>query len=212
MMVRKLSTVTFFKFGKLWFRLKRDEAMMIWRARNGLVHQDEEPFCWATLRSKFRDALLFLREQGKPIPDKEARRTASRHFMEKFVAKTSNSASAELMVAFLVNELKTPLNPAERLLLVQRSQKSAIGARISRARLIRSARQREASKVQSSLTKHWSFPGGPCQAQPVPIRSSSRSKRGTQRVWSTPRTTHSTTELTDNHVGVWSDSSDSDSD
>jgi hypothetical protein len=39
------------KFGKLWFRLKRDEAMMIWRARNGLVHQDEEPFCWATLRS-----------------------------------------------------------------------------------------------------------------------------------------------------------------
>ena len=185
---------------------------MIWRARNGLVHTDEEPFCWATLRSKFRDALLFLREQGKPIPDKEARRTASRHFMEKFVAKTSKTASAELIVSFLVNELKAPLNSAERLLLVQRSQKSAIGARISRARLIRSARQREASKVQSSLTMHWSFPGGPCQAQPVPIRSSSRSKKGTQRVWSTPRTTHSTTELTDTYVGVWSDSSDSDSD
>ena len=61
------------------------------------VIRDEEPFCWTTLRSKFRDALLFLREQGKPIPDKEARRTASRHFMEKFVAKTSKNASAELI-------------------------------------------------------------------------------------------------------------------
>ena len=142
------------KFGKSWFRLKRDEAMMIWRARNGMVHRDEEPFCWATLRSKFRDALLFLREQGKSIPNKEARRTASRHFMEKFVAKTSKNASAELIVSFLVDELQTPLNTAERLLLVQRSQKSAIGARISRARLVRGARQREASKVQSSLTKH----------------------------------------------------------
>ena len=108
----------------------------------------------------FRDALLFLREQGKPIPDKETRRTASRHFMEKFVNKTSKTASAELIVSFLVDELKTPLNSAERLLLVQRSQKSAIAARISRARLVRGARQREASKVQSSLTKHWSFPGG----------------------------------------------------
>ena len=27
------------KFGKLWFRLKRDEAMMIWKTRNGMVHQ-----------------------------------------------------------------------------------------------------------------------------------------------------------------------------
>jgi hypothetical protein len=81
------------KFGKLWFRLKRDEAMMIWRARNGMVHRDEEPFCWAALRAKFRDALLFLKEQGKPIPDKETRRTASRHFMEKFVTKTSRTAN-----------------------------------------------------------------------------------------------------------------------
>ena len=89
------------------------------------TNQDEEPFCWAALRSKFRDALLFLREQGKPIPDKETRRTASRHFMEKFVTKTSKNASAELIVSFLVDELKTPLNSAERLLLVQRSQKSA---------------------------------------------------------------------------------------
>ena len=145
---------------------------MIWRARNGMVHRDEEPFCWATLRSNFRDALLFLREQGKPIPDKETRRTASRHFMEKFVTKTSKTASAELIVSFLVDELKTPLNTAEGLLLVQRSQKSAIAARISRARLVRGARQREASKVQSSLTKHWSFPGGSCQIEPVSIRGS----------------------------------------
>ena len=127
--------------------------------------------------------------------------------MEKFVAKTSKTASAELIVSFLVDELQTPLNTAERLLLVQRSKKSAIGARISRARLVRGARQREATKVQSSLTKHWSFPGGPVQVEPVPIRVSSRSKRNTQRVWSTPRTTHSTTEVIDDQVGVWSDSS-----
>ena len=185
---------------------------MIWRARNGMVYQDEEPFCWATLRSKFKDALLFLREQGKPIPDKETRRTASRHFMEKFVTKTSRTASAELIVSFLVDELKTPLNSAERLLLVQRSQKSAIGARISRARLIRSARAREFSKVQSSLTKHWSFPGGAVQIKPARARVPSRFKSRTQRVWSTPRTTHSTTEVTDDQVGVWSDSSVSESD
>ena len=185
---------------------------MIWRARNGMVHRDEEPFCWAALRAKFRDALLFLKEQGKPIPDKETRRTASRHFMEKFVTKTSRTASAELIVSFLVDELKTPLNSAERLLLVQRSQKSAMGARISRARLIRSARAREFSKVQSSLTKHWSFPGGAVQIKPVRARVPSRFKSRTQRVWSTPRTTHSTTEVTDDQVGVWSDSSASDSD
>ena len=185
---------------------------MIWRARNGMVHRDEEPFCWATLRSQFRDALLFLREQGKPIPGKEARRSASRHFMEKFVAKTSKNASAELIVSFLVDELQTPLNTAERLLLVQRSKKSAIAARISRARLIRSARAREFSKVQSSLTKHWSFSGGLTKRVMAPIRTSSGSKRSTQRVWSTPRTTHSTAEATDDQVGVWSDSSVSDSD
>jgi hypothetical protein len=120
--------------------------------------------------------------------------------MEKFVAKTSKNASAELIVSFLVDELQTPLNTAERLLLVQRSQKSAIGARISRARLIRSAREREFSKVQSSLTKHWSFPGGPVQVKPVPIRVPSRSKRNTQRVWSAPRTTHFTTEPTTKSV------------
>ena len=159
----------------------------------------------------FRDALLFLREQGKPIPDKETRRTASRHFMEKFVNKTSKTASAELIVSFLVDELKTPLNSAERLLLVQRSQKSAIAARISRARLVRGARQREASKVQSSLTKHWSFPGGSSQIEPVSIRVPSRYKTRTQRAWSTPKTTHSTTKIIDDHDGVWSDSSDSDS-
>ena len=67
--------------------------------------------------------------------------------MEKFVAKTSANASAEWIVSFLVDELQTPLNTAERLLLVQRSQKSAIAAKISRARLVRGARQREASKV-----------------------------------------------------------------
>ena len=180
------------------------------------TNQDEEPFCWAALRSKFRDALLFLREQGKPIPDKETRRTASRHFMEKFVTKTSKNASAELIVSFLVDELQTPLNTAERLLLVQRSKKSAIAARISRARLIRSARAREFSKVQSSLTKHWSFPVGSAHRVMAPIRGPirvpSRSKRNTHRIWSTPRTTHSTTELTDDQVGVWSDSSVSDSD
>jgi hypothetical protein len=85
--------------------MKRDEAMVIWGARNRLVHQDEGPNCWAVLRSKFRDALLFLREQGKPIPDKETRRTASRHFMEKFVTKTTKTASSELIVSFLVDEL-----------------------------------------------------------------------------------------------------------
>jgi hypothetical protein len=179
---------------------------MIWKVRNGMVHQDEEPFCWATLRSKFRDALLFLREQGKPIPDKETRRTASRHFMEKFVTKTSKTASSELIVSFPVDELKSPLNTAERLLLVQRSQKSAVGARIARARLVRGAREREATKVQSSLTQHWSFPGCSKQVEPVSIRVPSHLKR-TQRAWSTPRTTHSTTELTDDHVGVWSGSS-----
>ena len=181
------------------------------RWSEGLVHKDEDPFCWATLRSKFRDSLLFLREQGKPIPDKETRRTASRHFMEKFVNKTSKTASAELIVSFLVDELQTPLNAAERLLLVQRSQKSAIGARISRARLVRGARQREACKVQSSLTKHWSFPGGSGQIKPVPIRVPSRYKTRTQRVWSTPKTTHSTTEIIDGHGGVWLGSSGSDS-
>ena len=129
------------KFGKLWFRLKRDEAMMIWKVRNGMVHQDEEPFCWATLRSKFRDALLFLREQGKPIPDKETRRTASRHFMEKFVTKTSKTASSELIVSFPVDELKSPLNTAERLLLVQRSKNctSAVDPKCQRARVFQSA-------------------------------------------------------------------------
>ena len=30
--------------------------------------------------------------------------------MEKFVAKTSKNASAELIVSFLVDELQTPLN------------------------------------------------------------------------------------------------------
>ena len=132
--------------------------------------------------------------------------------MEKFVAKTSKKASAELIVSFLVDELQTPLNTAERLLLVQRSKKSAIAARISRARLIRSARAREFSKVQSSLTKHWSFPGGVVQIKPVRARVPSRFKSRTQRVWSSPRTTHSTTEVTDDQVGVWSDSSASDSD
>jgi hypothetical protein len=87
--------------------------------------------------------------------------------MENFVTKTSKNASAELIVSFLVDELKTPLNTAERLLLVQRSQKSAIGAGIARARLIRSAREREFSKVQSSLTKHWSFHGGSSLIKPV---------------------------------------------
>jgi hypothetical protein len=132
--------------------------------------------------------------------------------MEKFVTKTSKTASAELIVSFLVDELKTPLNTAERLLLVQRSQKSAIGARISRARLVREAREREFSKVQSSLTKHWSFPGGSDQIKPVSIRVPSGHKTRTQRVWSAPKTTHSSTEIIDDHVGVWSDSSVSDSD
>ena len=132
--------------------------------------------------------------------------------MEKFVTKTSKNAPAELIVSFLVDELQTPLNTAERLLLVQRSKKSAIAARISRARLIRSARAREFSKVQSSLTKHWSFPGGSAHRVMAPIRAPSRAKKGTQRIWSTPSTTHSTAEATDDQVGVWSDSSDSDSD
>jgi hypothetical protein len=159
---------------------------------------------WYTKTRNLSVGQRFDRSLG--IPDKETRRTASRHFMEKFVTKTSKTASSELIVSFPVDELKSPLNTAERLLLVQRSQKSAVGARIARARLVRGAREREATKVQSSLTQHWSFPGCSKQVEPVSIRVPSHLKR-TQRAWSTPRTTHSTTELTDDHVGVWSGSS-----
>jgi hypothetical protein len=98
------------KFCTLLFRCNRDESLVIWRTRNNLLHLHEKNTCWAALRGRFRDALLYMKEYEVRNSQILTGSAKHRDFMEKYIGRLAMKRRVQL-----------PLPPTQQQELIDRS-------------------------------------------------------------------------------------------
>ena len=188
------------KFVKRWFVISREEARLLWKARNK-HHHEEAPtrINWVVLRAQFREALIALRAMGRKLPHPDVLKSANRFFMESYVEKADLAYTEGSIAAFLADEGGHPLSVAEAQNVIQKDK--AIRAEVlSQQRAIRKAKRSSLSQLR--LDSYFRVPVGSDSA--AVSRASARALSRYQRHTHIER--RAVSDSSDSEEDCWDDS------